>query len=70
MRLLDIWFLLNDVCIFSFIIDSMENSAVYQNTKTSKFDYVSKYVFDNLILVVLYMKTDLTGIKGTFTTLI
>ena len=68
MRLLDIWFLLNDVCILSFIIDSMENSVVYQNTKTSKFDYVSKNVFDNLILVVLCMKTDLAGIKGTFNT--
>ena len=70
MWLLDIWFLLNDVCIFSFITDSMDNSAVYQNSKTSKFDYVSKNVFDNLILVVLCMKTDLTGIKGTFITCI
>ena len=57
MQLLDIWFLLIDVCICSFIIESMENSAVYQNTKTSKFDYVSKNVLDNLALC---MKTDLT----------
>ena len=46
----------------------MENSGVYPNTKTSKFDYVSKNVFYNLMLVVLRIKTELAGIKGTFTT--
>ena len=70
MQLLDIWFLLNDVCIFSFIKDSMENSAVNQNTKTSKFGCVLRMFFYNLILVVLCMKTVLTGIKSTLTTCI